>query len=507
MSTTSLPPRLPVPAHAARLREALLAADFTADGLLDLLGAPAYAALARSETVPALRATRGDSPLETLVRLFLLQETVAPDRAAAALPLDGALADGWVVRADDAVSATVDIRPYGGPDGEDWFIVSDLGCAVGGAGGIGKKDEGVVLGVGGASTTLAGITVRTPVSSALDLGTGSGIQALHAAQHATLVTATDLNPRALDFTRLTLALSGAREAELLAGSLFEPVDGDTYDLIVSNPPFVISPGARLTYRDGGMGGDDLCRTLVQEAGERLNDGGYAQFLANWQHVEGEEWQERLRSWVPRGCDAWIVQREVQDVTQYAELWLRDSGDHRGDPDAYRRAYEAWLDEFEARKTRAVGFGWITIRRNEAVASGSVEPSIVVEEWPHPVEQPLGPTVLAHFERQDYLRARDDAALLADRFTLAPEVVQEQVGLPGAEDPEHVVLRQNRGMRRATKVDHIGAGFAGVCDGTLSAGRILDAIGQLMGEDPVILRDRTPQAIRLLVEEGFLLPAE
>ncbi|MEU7010696.1 methyltransferase [Streptomyces sp. NPDC046332] len=517
MSTTSLTSRLPVPAHAARLREALLAADFTADGLLELLGAPAYAALARSETVPALRATRGDSPLETLVRLFLLQRPVSRARAAAALPLEECLADGWLVQvgesggqgadqeADPEFGACVDIRPYGGPDGQDWFIVSDLGCAVGGAGGIGNKDEGVVLGVGGASTTLAGITVRTPVSSALDLGTGSGIQALHAAQHATLVTATDLNPRALDFTRLTLALSGAREAELLQGSLFEPVDGDTYDLIVSNPPFVISPGARLTYRDGGMGGDDLCRTLVREAGERLNDGGYAQFLANWQHVEGEEWQDRLRSWVPRGCDAWIVQREVQDVTQYAELWLRDSGDHRADPEAYALRYEAWLDEFEARKTKAVGFGWITLRRNAAVASGAVEPSIVIEEWPHPVEQPLGDTVRAHFERQDYLRTRDDAALLADRFTLASEVVQEQVGLPGAEDPEHVVLRQNRGMRRATKVDHVGAGFAGVCDGTLSAGRILDAIGQLMGEDPVLLRDRTPRAIRLLVEEGFLIP--
>lgn len=506
-----------MPAHAARLREALLAADFTADGLLELLGAPAYAALARSETVPALRATRGDSPLETLVRLFLLQRPVSRARAAAALPLEECLADGWLVQVGESdgqgadqeagpeVGACVDIRPYGGPDGQDWFIVSDLGCAVGGAGGIGNKDEGVVLGVGGASTTLAGVTVRTPVSSALDLGTGSGIQALHAAQHATLVTATDLNPRALDFTRLTLALSGAREAELLQGSLFEPVDGDTYDLIVSNPPFVISPGARLTYRDGGMGGDDLCRTLVREAGERLNDGGYAQFLANWQHVEGEEWQDRLRSWVPRGCDAWIVQREVQDVTQYAELWLRDSGDHRADPAAYALRYEAWLDEFEARKTKAVGFGWITLRRNAAVASGEVEPSIVIEEWPHPVEQPLGDTVRAHFERQDYLRTRDDAALLADRFTLASEVVQEQVGLPGAEDPEHVVLRQNRGMRRATKVDHVGAGFAGVCDGTLSAGRILDAIGQLMGEDPVLLRDRTPQAIRLLVEEGFLIP--
>ncbi|MFE4642920.1 transferase, partial [Streptomyces sp. NPDC056730] len=144
---------------------------------------------------------------------------------------------------------------------------------------------------------------------------------------------------------------------------------------------------------------------------------------------------------------------------------------------------------------------ITLRK-----TGAAEQSIVVEEWPHPVEQPLGETVRAHFERQDYLRTHDDAALLAGHFVLAPEVVQEQVGLPGAEDPEHVVLRQHRGMRRATKVDAVGAGFAGVCDGTLSAGRILDAIGQLMGEDPVLLRDRTPQAIRLLVEEGFLEPA-
>lgn len=497
MSTTSLP----APDHSPRLRAALLAADFTADGLLDLLGASAYAALARSETVPALRATRGDSPLESLVRLFLLQRPVPEERVSGALPLDEALADGWVVR-DGAggISAAVDVRPYGGPEGQDWFIVSDLGCSVGGASGAGGHDEGVVLGVGGASTTLAGLTVRTPVESALDLGTGSGIQALHASQYATRVSATDLNPRALGFARLTLALSGAPAADLREGSLYEPVAGETYDLIVSNPPFVISPSSRLTYRDGGMGGDELCRTLVQQAGERLADGGYAHFLANWQHVESEEWQDRLRSWVPAGCDAWIVQREVQDVTQYAELWLRDSGDHRGDPEAYAAAYDAWLDEFEARKTKAVGFGWITLRK-----SGAEQPSIVVEEWPHPVEQPLGDTVRAHFERQDYLRTHDDAALLAGHFVLAPEVVQEQVGLPGAEDPEHVVLRQHRGMRRATEVDTVGAGFAGVCDGTLSAGRILDAIAQLVGEDAVLLRDRTPTSIRLLVEEGFLEP--
>ncbi|WP_031509217.1 DUF7059 domain-containing protein [Streptomyces megasporus] len=516
--------RLPTPGPALpRLRDAFLAAGFTPDGLLELLGASAYAALARSETVPALRATRGDGPLETLVRLFLLQRPVPYERARAALPVEDALADGWLYGADagpdgGTVRATVDVRPYGGPTGQNWWIVSDLGCAVGGAGGIrtamdtgtaaaaGAADRSrLVLGVGGASTTLAGITVRNPVARALDLGSGSGVQALHIAQHAGHVTATDLNPRALRFTRLTLALSEAPEPDLREGSLFAPVEGEEpYDLIVSNPPFVISPraadGTRLTYRDGGMGGDDLCRTLVERAADHLADGGYCQLLANWEHADGRDWRERLASWVPRGCDAWIVQREVQDVAQYAELWLRDGGDHLGDPAVYAAKYDAWLDEFEARGTTGVGFGWITLRK-----SGAERPSITVEEWPHPVEQPLGETVRAHFERRDLLRTMDDAALLTTRFRLAEEVAQEQIGKPGADDPEYVVLRQNRGMRRATRVDTVGAGFAGVCDGSLPAGRIIDAIAQLLGEDPVELRDRTPESIRLLVEQGFLIP--
>ncbi len=440
------------------------------------------------------------------MRLFLLQRPVAEERARAALPLEVCLADGWLTRTGGAdgeaeVRACVDVRPYGGPDGEDWFIVSDLGCAVGGAGGIGSREEGVVLGVGGASTTLAGITVRTPVASALDLGTGSGIQALHAAQHATRVTATDLNPRALEFTRLTLALSGAAPADLREGSLFEPVGAETFDLIVSNPPFVISPGARLTYRDGGMGGDDLCRTLVRQAGDHLNEGGYAQFLANWQHVEGEEWQDRLRSWVPYGCDAWIVQREVQDVTQYAELWLRDSGDHRSDPAEYDERYGAWLDEFEARGTTAVGFGWITLRKSAAAA--------------------------AHLGRRRGVAARGAAAPRPGRAAaLRPSGLPPRPGRRGAARRAFRPRRRGRAgaggasgrggprARGAPPAPGHDAGdqgrrrgrFAGVCDGSLPAYRILDAIAQLMAEDPVLLRDRTPQAIRLLVEEGFLEPA-
>ena len=536
-STPPTPPPAPLrpaadAALAARLRAAFVAADFTADGCLEILGGTAYAALARSETVPALRATGGGSARETLLRLFLLQQAVPRAAAeAAGLPVEDCLAGGWLTAATDGadqeVRATVDVRPYandiagaddasdGAPAGAsdnaaDAWIVSDLGCAVGGAGGIGgtgaRRDvprSELVLGVGGASTTLANITVRRPVRRVLDLGTGSGVQALHAARHAARVVATDVNPRALHFTRLTMALSGLANTETRQGSLFEPLGEDeAFDLIVSNPPFVISPAGRFTYRDGGLAGDELCRSLVAGAGRHLEPGGYCQLLANWQHVRGEDWRERLADWIAgTGCDAWVVQREVQDPCQYAELWLRDGGDHREEQAVYDARYAEWLDAFEAAKVEGVGFGWITLRK----APAGRQPVVLLEEWPHPVEQPLGPEIERWFARQDFLREHDDAALLDARYRLADGVVQEQVGVPGAEDPEHVVLRQSRGMLRATKVDTVGAGFAGVCDGSLSAGIILDAIAQLVDEDPVAIRDRAPQQIRLLVEQGFLLP--
>ncbi|SFC61048.1 DUF7059 domain-containing protein [Streptomyces aidingensis] len=520
MTNTELPVAGP---DTARLRDALLSASFTADGVLELLGAPAYAALARNETVPALRATRDGSPTAVLIRLFLLQQPVPHGRAAAALPaavLDAALADGWLRRDGDEVRATADVRPFSGPDGQDWWIVSDLGCAVGGTAGSRGRDPDVVLGVGGASTTLAGITVDGPAARALDIGTGSGIQALHLSRRAARVTATDVNPRALRAARLTLALSGAPGAELRQGSLYEPLrragqgaEPERFDLIVSNPPFVISPPAppaapaatggagRLTYRDGGMAGDELCRALVRGSAAHLTEGGWCQLLANWEHTDGQDWRERVAGWVPAGCEAWIVQREQQDVTEYIELWLRDAG-LRPESEEYAVRYDAWLEDFAGRRTRGVGFGWITVRRTGASGAGAV----VAEEWPHAVRQPLGRTVREHFARREFLRGHDDAALLQTRFLLADGVVQEQIGEPGAEHPEHLVLRQRHGMMRAMTVDTVAAGLAGSCDGTMTAGTIVDAIARLLDQDPVVLRAAAPDVLRSLVQQGFLLPA-
>jgi hypothetical protein len=233
---------------------------------------------------------------------------------------------------------------------------------------------------------------------------------------------------------------------------------------------------------------------VTGAPAHLAPGGVAQVLANWVHVDGRPWAERLSGWLDGlGCDAWVVQREVADPAQYVELWLRDAGhDRSGD---YVNRYDAWLGWFEDQGITGVGFGWVNLRRTDRA-----QPQVRVEEWPYEVEQPLGPEVVAWTERVELLASATDEELLATAWRLREDVRQETVGRPGEEDPEVIVLRQQRGMRRARQVDTVDAALVGACDGDLPAGRLLAAVGQLLGAS---VDDRV-RAVRELVADGFLV---
>ena len=220
-----------------------------------------------------------------------------------------------------------------------------------------------MLGISAASTSLAQLTIREPVGAALDLGTGCGVQALHLAGHADRVVATDVNRRALDIARFNAALNELDAIEVREGSYFEPVAGERYDLIATNPPFVISPGTgeRLVYRDSGLPGDRVVEHIVREAPGHLADGGWCQVLANWAIEAGRPWDERLATWLDPDCDALVVQREVVDPAAYVELWLKDSG-HHGAED-YLARYDTWLAWFEEQGIEGIGFGWVNLRRH------------------------------------------------------------------------------------------------------------------------------------------------
>jgi hypothetical protein len=485
---------------AARLRPALAAARFTYDAVAEVLGAQAHEALARNETTPGLRRTTGGSPLETLVRLFLLQAPVGIAAAERALPglVDRMAAEGLLERSVGEVAARLDVRPYATGE-DDLWVVSDLTPGLDGHPVRVGADH--VLGISSASSSLAQLTMRAPVGRALDLGTGCGVQALHLATHSRAVVATDVNRRALELTRFNAALNESpAPIDVRDGSLFDPVPGERFDLIATNPPFVISPatGERLVYRDSGLPGDRVVERIVRTAPDHLTEGGWCQVLANWVIDRDRPWDERLLPWVAEDCDAFVVQREVLDPAAYVELWLKDAGRH-GAPD-YATRYDTWLSWFEDQGIEAVGFGWINLRRTGgADAPGGRTRDFL--QWPYEVEQPVGPAVAAWGRAVSAL----DAVDLDARLVVRPDVQQETQGQPGAEDPETVVLRQQRGLRRARRADTVEAALVGACDGELTVGQILDAVAQLLDRDPAQTREAYLPVVRELVVEGFLEP--
>ncbi len=333
--------------------------DYTVDGLHELVGFAGQLALARGE-LDALDRCLDDSPLGDLVRLFLLGQALLSSRAARALaPLDLARAEegGLISQTSDVVIAGVDLRPYAEAEGPNWWVLSDFGSDVR----PGPVAPSHVLGIGAASISLAQATVRSPVARSLDVGTGCGIQSLHLSRHSAAVTATDVSSRALRLAATTAALNGL-DWDLRQGSLLEPVGADEYDLIVANPPFVLSPGAiHYDYRDGGLPGDELCRRLVSGLPARLRPGGTAQLLANWAIGPEQSWDERVSGWLDgSNCSAWIWQREVVEPSAYVTMWLRDSGETPASP-TWNERYGRWLSWFESAGIVAIGMGLINIR--------------------------------------------------------------------------------------------------------------------------------------------------
>ncbi|MBL0887188.1 DUF7059 domain-containing protein [Myceligenerans indicum] len=536
------------------LRVDLVAGGYDVDGIEDLLGPVASAALHREQVLPARRVVAPVSakdPRAALVSLFLLGGVVPRSELDRALPTTGTVGAerlGLVrcagAEPGDDVRAAVDLYPYAATDASGevrWWLASDLGEAATGS----RLSGDHVLGAGGASLTLAQVTTRNPAARALDIGTGCGIQALHATRHAQGVVATDLSRRALAFAAFNAALNLGADAgkiDLRQGSMLEPVAGEHFDLVVSNPPFVITPhsgsaGAAVRdalgdyeYRDGGRAGDDLVRDLVTGVGQVLAPGGVAQMLVNWEHRRGQEWQERVGEWLDvahdrYGLDGWVIQREVLDPAEYAETWIRDGGTTPDrEPEAWSAAYGAWLDDFASRDVEAVGFGIVTLRRpggcgapaGSRVAGGPPAEAEAaddgrrrlrrLEEHTGSVRQPLGGHLGAVLAAHAWLATRSDDDVAVTRLVSAPDVTEERYLTPGSADPNVVILRQGDGLGRGVQASSPLAALVGACDGELTVGQIIGALSALFEVSADDLASELLPAVRGLVLDGFLVPA-
>ena len=501
-----------------RLRADLQASEWTVALVEMLLSPSSRAALDRDQVLPAqLHLRHHTSAAATFTRLFVLGAEVDRIHILTAFPQlgeEGAVELGLIEPLEGGTKyrARVDLRPHTAEIGQaehHWWVASDLSEAQTGHGP--KPDH--VLGIAGASTTLAMQTMRDEVDRALDLGCGSGILALYLSTHAREVVATDISARACNFTRFNSALNQAG-IDVREGSFFEPVEDETFDLIASNPPFVITPEstrkqARLEYRDAGMEGDAVLPLILSQAVAHLRDGGSVQILANWgvdRHLN--RWQVRPTKWVEDAtadlvegggvAQAWIVRRDLVDAAQYAHWWMLDEHGQRPDPKIWQEDYREWLRHFSRVGATYIGLGSIAIRVHHR---GGPELVVVAEDLSEAL--PLDGTAVR--------TALDHLTLPADwedtHFLRAPDVREVRYYVPGSPDPELVRLVQGRPGGRERDVSSAVAALVGVCGGELTPAQVIPAIATLLGEEEGEVRRQVEEALPTLLLSGALEEVE
>jgi methylase of polypeptide subunit release factors len=396
----------------AELGAALRAAGLTGEGVRRALGVQGEL-LARASDIPVhVRRLADAGPLGALVRLFVLELPVTAADAADAfgpLPLERVLRLGVAEQEGDEVRSLARIVPH-----DEILIASDRRLPGG------EDAPDYVAGVHAPSLTLSHLTVRRPVETALDVGTGSGVQAILASRHSGRVVASDVNERSLRFAAFNAALNRVDNVEWRAGSFFEPAAGERFGLVTSNPPYVISPESAFLFRDGGLEGDGVSRLVVGGAPAHLEEGGFATVLVSWTHVPGEDWSGPLREWVAgSGCDAWLLHHGTEDPLTHTARWNHD---HLGrDPEAFGEVLDRWLAYFERLGIEGIAYGAVILRRR-----GGASNWVRADELAGDRLRPASAHVQRVFEAADYLHGlTDDTALLDDAFAIAPAARLEQ----------------------------------------------------------------------------------
>jgi hypothetical protein len=477
------------------LRAALDGAGYRESEVVRILGALEMPTR-RARNLPRLRrSSEGESSLHVLVRLLFLGLPVEEDVAARALhpvALDRWVKAGVLRLAGGMARSLVRLVPY-----DDILLTIDPPELI-----ESGAAPDIVSGMTGSSLTLVYATIRRWFPSILDLGTGCGIQALLAAGHAGQVTATDRSLRSLDFARFNANLNGRANIEFASGDAFEPAAGRQFDLIVCNPPFMISPGLRYLYRDSGLEADGFCRKLAREAPAHLREGGYFQMTCEWVHLHNEDWRQRLASWFEgSGCDAFVFHTETQSPAVYADQWIRDT--EQDNAELAGRLYEEYLDYYRGLGIKAICTGIVCLRRRSAAAN-----RIRFEEAPPQKPEPFGESIARAFDLGDALELlRDDRLLLAQRLRLAPEVRLEQILRceAGAWRIEGARLSLSRGIRFSGEVDEHSCRLLARFTGQTP---VIDVLCDLAKEFHVELGQVAPPSlglIRQLIERGFLIP--
>jgi methylase of polypeptide subunit release factors len=481
----------PVPhdTAAGELGAALRGVGYSDDTLQELLGEDAYSIDRVQAPIEARRLP--DSPVATVVRALFLQLPVSRTSAARALGEHGveALVATGLATAADEVEPRARILPVG-----PVLLASD------GYSRDGDDPSDYVATYTPTARVLDTLTPRPRVERALDVGTGSGVHALLAAKHARRVIATDVNPRALAYTQLNAALNGLANVECRQGSLFDPVEGETFDLITCNAPYVVSPERRWAYRDSGFQEDEVSARVVKAAGEQLAEGGYASMLVSWLAQDEDEPDERVRAWVEAtGCSGWILPTQGADPLDHAAEW---NSHLAGDQEAFGRAVDEWAKYFEGLGVRWISEGAVLLHR-QPDGRQSIRLDLVEED---DLDE-AGEQIQRAFEGWTVLSKLPTVGRLLDlrvsvAMPLRLERELEPRGIRAVDVEGRIEL--DAGMKQVVEATADAQEVIASLDGQLPLRDVLEATGDRLGvsaDELERLQDEVVDVVELLIELG------
>ncbi|WP_332878802.1 class I SAM-dependent methyltransferase [Massilia sp. S19_KUP03_FR1] len=157
--------------------------------------------------------------------------------------------------------------------------------------------------------------LAAPPARVVDIGCGAGPGAVQIARRFpdAEVFGADINPASLALTSINAGLAGARNVTPVASNLLDGMDGE-FDLIVSNPPFMLDPGQR-TYRNGGgPRGAALSVEIVKAAMARLRPGGSLLLYTGVAiSADQDDFQGAIAPLLDTACQAWTYEELDPDV--------------------------------------------------------------------------------------------------------------------------------------------------------------------------------------------------
>jgi hypothetical protein len=478
----------------AQLRSALWSAGYQTDRVSELLGAEREHLQPDPAQAILLNRQLGGDQLSTLIRLFLLGLPVSPDEAAKALrPLTVEHAEemNLIRAAGHELEGSVRLTPYA----EFLFACSRVPD-------IEAVERDHVMGITRSTLYLANLTVRRPVETALDLGCGCGFQSVLTSRHATRVIATDINPLALRFTEFNAKLNGIDNIECREGSYLEPVAGEAFDLVVANPPFVISPDDRFLFRDSGMSGDELSRKVVAEVPAVLRQAGVATLMVSWGLKSGDQWDATPRRWVVAGgCDAWILHQATQTALIHAASWHQPLAGR--DLRAFDQGIERWLAYITRLGFDAIAYGTVVLRKRAGANW------VRSEELPDSVTSPAGEQLLQMTAAQDLLSGLEDKRALLDEklvLTSGHRLDQTLVCTDGTYNVERAIVQLTGGLTFRANVDPFNAFLLTRLNGSRTLRQaIADAVAAVPapGLDQQEVETVALRGIRRMLELGFI----